>query len=85
MGRKRTIISTGEIAVEEDGIRRTGTYTAYNDGFVTVISDEGREKTTQIGASDVETVAKIHLRLLVSDFSTSRIKPLHPPDSDDEE
>jgi hypothetical protein len=79
MGRKPKIVATRDIAVEEDGVRRTGRYIEYDDGTVTVISDEGRENSTQIGNSDVETVAKMKLRLLVSDFRTTRIKPLHPP------
>jgi len=78
MARKPKIVSTVDISVEEDGIQRTGRYIEYDDG--TVISDEGREKTIQIGKSDVETVAKMHLYQLVSDFRTARIKPLHPSD-----
>jgi len=65
MARKPKIVSTVDISVEEDGIQRTGRYIEYDDGTVTVISDEGREKTIQIGKSDVETVAKMHCQALV--------------------
>jgi len=63
MARKPKIVSTVDISVEEDGIQRTGRYIEYDDG--TVISHEGREKTIQIGKSDVETVAKMHCQALV--------------------
>ncbi|MDR4306559.1 hypothetical protein IHQ68_08010 [Chelatococcus sambhunathii] len=52
-----------DVSIEHDGREISGSYQV-KDGLITVTADAGGSKTTQLGGTPVETLAKMLMREL---------------------